>query len=44
MIKYRNGLVVGPVENTSRRWKWGHPFPADFAFDIVAFQTVGDAA
>ena len=44
MIRYRNGMVFGPVSTTKRRWKWGHPFPADYAFDIVAFQIVGDVA
>jgi len=39
-VQYRNGMVSEPVESTKRRWAWGRPFPADYAFDIVASEVV----
>ena len=42
-IRFRMGQEARDVLPANRwRWKWGSPFPADYAFDIVAYEKVTD--
>lgn len=41
-VRFRNGLVSKEVLPASKwRGRWGHPFPRDWAFDIVAVRREG---
>jgi hypothetical protein len=36
-VQFRNGsTATGPVSKW--RWAWGHPFPDDYEFDVVAVE------